>query len=191
MLDLTVLESISNSISKRLPEQLQGWLLTHPWVIALGGVGMLLVLLLSFSLGSGTNNPFLPYYEAYQPTAVDAASLTPWEADLRTYYQQKEYELAIPLLEEVCEGPRSTFDYQFMLGSAYLEVGDVRAAVKQFDRTSQLPSIRMRRLGLWYYAIALVKSGDHEAAYQTLERLLNDPGEYAKDARELQSLLDV
>jgi len=169
---------------------LREWLFSHKWVVALGGVVVLLLLMLSFTLGSSDKNPFLPYYEVYQPTHLESP-LTPWEEGILARYQEGEYRKAMWMLESYCEKPHTSVEFKFMLGSAYLEEGRIQLAIDYFTPLVQYKSKRIRQNALWYLAIAHIKRGNHAQADGLLATLLKEDSPYSESALELRLLLDV
>jgi len=166
------------------------WLLSRKWIVALAGIGVLLLMTWSFTLGSSDKNPFLPYYEAYQPN-VNPQSLTPWEGEILNRYQNQEYRRAMWMLESYCEKPHASIEFKFMLGSTYLEEGRIQLAIENFTPLTKIPSKSIRQHGLWYLAIAYVKKGNHLKADELLTRLIDEDCPYSESASELQSLLDT
>ena len=167
------------------------WIINHKYVVGFSGVVVLFGVLLSFTLGSSSSNPFLPYYTPYQVSEIPE-NIAPWEFMAYDRYSDEKYDLAVTLLENlVLHNPKAAEEHQFMLGTAYLELGRPGDAVNVFTKLSRSRSGLIRRHGLWYLAIAQVKAGDQKGAHITLNRLLQSPGEYHANAMELRDLLDV
>lgn len=159
-------------------------------MMALMGVFLMLVLMLSFTIGSSSSNPYLHNYQPYEVSA-DVVVNTPWEKEILFLYNQGEYSYVMPMLEQIVVNPSVKPMYRFMLGVTYLELSDLRRATYQFEKLSKSRNRLIRQEGLWYLSIAQFKNGNTAEAIQSLELLTAQEGAYHERATQFYDHLSA
>lgn len=134
---------------------------------------------------------FAMYYKAYEPSFTNRS--TSIEEDQQTilqYYQEKNYQAAIPLIEPLLKDSSANNEWKMVLGICYLNTENRELAIQLFEEIANGDVYFMRDLGQWYLALAHFKNENKAAAKPILEKLASQKnGKYAKLAKDLLSKL--
>lgn len=109
------------------------------------------------------------------------------------FYQNKEYQKTIPLLEEVInEGSQEEADH-FFLGLSYLYNKQAEQAIPSFQYLLAQPLTRYKDSATWYLALALTAANNYTAARPYLRQVATWDGNSGKRklAAEAERLLKV
>jgi len=108
-------------------------------------------------------------------------------------YQSKDYEAAIPLLEQAVTIEPSNEDHLFYLGLSYLYNKDAENAILQFDIILNQEASNKSDAATWYKALALTEAQNYDDAKVLLKEVSEWTGNSGKLklAEEARLLLDA
>lgn len=137
---------------------------------------------------SSTEELYVAYYQPF-PNLINPAqrsveveeSSVPEQA-MRAYDQQ-QYAEAVALFEQ--GGALSDPGYTFYYGASYLGLEQPERAILLLEQVVQEKTGLFYEPGLWYLALAHLKTNDPEAARPYLQTLAEQEGDYTEEAQEL------
>ena len=149
---------------------------------------LLLMAFLAYFLLSETK-PISPlavyesYYEIFPADAETRSGKGSLEA-LR-YYEQGQYDAAIPLLEELSEDSGNAL-IPVYLANAYLQINNPHQAIQALEnRISSTDSTYSSQFFQWYLGLAWLKAGDQQQALVFFGQLAKKEGVYQKKSQEI------
>ncbi len=152
---------------------------------------LLTVLLLGYLFVPTTSSPEELYVAYYQPfpnlinpaqRSTEVNEKTVLEQAMRAYDEQR-YDQAITLFEQ--GDALATPGYTFYTGASYLGTGQPERAIPLLERVVQDRTGLFYEPGLWYLALAHLKTDDPEAARPYLQTLTEQEGDYTEEAQKL------
>ncbi|MFK8009418.1 MAG: tetratricopeptide repeat protein [Saprospiraceae bacterium] len=135
------------------------------------------------------------FAESYQPYMEDFGSrgtdMTKNYLQAGTYYNERNYSAAIPLLQNILEAEPQNSEVELVLGDCLLSINKTEEAMVHFN------SILARKTNLyndpaqWFLALSYLKQNEIEACKNALKNLIDNPrADYHEEAKELLSKLN-
>lgn len=90
------------------------------------------------------------------------------------YYNNKEYDKAIPIFQEYLEKNKEASDYnqiQFYLAVSFLGQGETERSAKLLEQLAQAGDAELKEDSKWYLSLAYARTGDNDKAKAQLEEL--------------------
>lgn len=180
-----------NRIQKPAPDHYGLW----RWVSGIAAVivvGMFIYLVIHKD--SDYEEVFSNYYKPY-PSNILASSVRgentqSLELQALGAYENQDFQLAIPLLKAASQANPSRKEWQFFLGIAYLEVGQLEVAHALFEGVVASETNVLVRQAKWYNGLVLLKQKKIEEAKEHFVVLSEDDDTYGRLATEILGELD-
>ncbi len=131
---------------------------------------------------------FQTYYEVYYANSFRGEVPQAYEQGM-IYYQQNDYQQAIPYLERVSQQAAADPQTVLYLGNSYLNTNETEKAIRQFTQGLSLKDAILRQHAAWYLALSYLKKGEKEPAKKQLHEIIRQQGIYQEKAEELLSEL--
>jgi len=165
----------------------------NKWLIAIG-IALLTIAAVAYfwksSPGKTTNEQiFAANYEPYSSLQSDRSSTA--EEDyiaIIGFYDNQQYQEAMPLLENYISKNTNQANAQIMLGNVYLNVSPAQTqkAIDLFQAISSSENKLFLEVAQWYLALAYLKNDEKGKALPVLENLAEKSvGKYSKLAEKL------
>lgn len=90
------------------------------------------------------------------------------------YYNNKEYDKAIPIFQEYLEKNKEASDYnqiQFYLAVSFLSQGETERSAKLLEQLAKVTDQNLQEDAKWYLSLAYARTGDTEKAKAQLQDL--------------------
>lgn len=103
------------------------------------------------------------------------------------YYNNKEYDKAIPIFQEYLEKNKEASDYnqiQFYLAVSFLSQGETERSAKLLENLSKVADQTLQEDAKWYLSLAYARTGETEKAKAQLQDLVNSE-RYAAKAEKI------
>lgn len=152
---------------------------------------LLAVLLLGYLFVPSVSSPeelYVAYYQPF-PNLINPAQRSTKVKEETVLgqavraYDEQQYDQALTLFEQA--GAQSAPGYTFYYAASYLGRGQPEPAIPLLERVVQGETGLFYEPGLWYLALAHLKTDDSAAARRYLQTLAEQPGDYSDEARVL------
>lgn len=103
------------------------------------------------------------------------------------YYNNKEYDKAIPIFQEYLEKNKEASDYyqiQFYLAVSFLNQGETERSAKLLEQLTKVSDKMLQEDAKWYLSLAYARTGENEKAKEQLQDLVNSE-RYAAKAEKI------
>jgi tetratricopeptide (TPR) repeat protein len=98
-------------------------------------------------------------------------------------YDQKNYEMAYQLFNDVSEESPPNLHFFLYKGITAMELGDFQMAISSFAHLQS--DALMKHEGMWYTGLAYLGMEDIPAARDVFEEIIATGGQYKKEAKKL------
>lgn len=102
-----------------------------------------------------------------------------------SYYQKKDYRMAVEYLDQVVEGNSSNAEAQFYLGISYLLLTDLDRGIEHLRHPSVLSDRELPEKAHWYLGNAYLRKNDGVSALREFQLAMQLRGECRTKAEEL------
>ena len=189
-------QTLNNENEKEADQK--GFVTQNKWLITIGIILLTIVAIAYFwkpSPKEATNEQiFAANYEPYESLQSDRSSTA--EEDyiaIIGFYDNQQYQEAMPLLEDYTSKSPNQANAQIMLGNVYLNVlpAQTQKAIDLFQSISSSDNKLFSEVAEWYLALAYLKNDEKEKALPVLESLAEQSvGKYSKLAEKLLSSIE-
>jgi hypothetical protein len=135
---------------------------------------------------------FLKYYESYDADAISRSGISD-EQNLNQAmisYEQKDFEIAIVLLDKILAENRDHYMARFYKGLVLLETDSPAEAIESFKAIPNVWDSAYSEHRDWYLAMALLRNNNIAEANSILRKINAENGYYAKKAKKVSSKLN-
>lgn len=152
-------------------------------------LGLTIGSLFIWNFNSTYNNQdiFLEYYRLDDiPSFVSRSNKNFYPQKISALFKQQKYKEAISLFETYKNGETEVDTSLYLVkGAAHLAIRQNEDAVESFKIVSDSQLLNSEK-GLWFYAIALLKSNETEKCVEVLHKIASDQSHFKqKEAKEI------
>jgi hypothetical protein len=136
---------------------------------------------------------FLKYYESYDADAISRSGISD-EQNLNQAmisYEQKDFEIAIVLLDKILAENRDHYMARFYKGLVLLETDSPAEAIESFKAIPYMWDSAYSEHRDWYLAMALLRNNNVAEADSILRKIISENGYYAKKAKKVSSRINA
>jgi len=104
------------------------------------------------------------------------------------YYNNKEYEKAIPIFQEYLEDHKDASDYnqiKFYLAVSFLGQGEAHRSISMFEQLTSVSEASIQEDAKWYLSLAYTRTGDVDKARTQLEELASSSDKYRSKVEKI------
>ena len=101
------------------------------------------------------------------------------------YYDQENFEEALPLFQELAANDAKAANFQFYSGICLLGLKKSKEAIASFEKVNQANDLRLQAPTEWYLALAYMQLGQHEEAQKRLQQIIENDTVFSKLASQI------
>ncbi len=126
---------------------------------------------------------------AYERSGTDNPSVDTILMAADQAFHKGQYEASLGLLNGISENIDSSETILLLKGQCYFELGNMDAAIQNFQAVLDAENVGGQDLALWFQALAFLRKGEVEKAKQKLEKIVQERYQIAREARVLLEAL--
>ena len=133
-----------------------------------------------------TTTLYATYYTPYQDVVSTRGSQgqSVWNEAMR-HYNKGAYQQAWEVMSQFSDELKSLAPYLLYAGIIHLELGDVEASARYFQRLIDSRDAQFSSYGYWYLSLAQIRLEEYDAAKGTLEVLTTQEGFFSEKAEKI------
>lgn len=120
---------------------------------------------------------FANYFQPYEFGKVIRGENQDMEQKLKQalgYYDQENFEKALPLFQELAANDTKATNFQFYSGICLLGLKKSKEAIASFEKVNQANDRRLQAPAEWYLALAYLQLGQREEAQKRLQQIIEN-----------------
>jgi len=135
---------------------------------------------------------FVKYYESYDADAISRSGIPNLQNlnQAMISYEQKNFEIAIVLLDKILAENRDHYMARFYKGLVLLESDSPAEAIESFKAIPYVWDSAYSEHRDWYLAMALLRNNNIAEADSILRKIISENGYYAKKAKKVSSKIN-